>query len=157
MAIKRILVPTDFSDNARLAFKKACELAQPLGAKLFVLHVHDESTVRIALREGLLREDSTDEALRAEIDRLTERRFAALLAAADTSGLDIEHVSRRGDSDVVIVRYASEIGADLVVVGLRGAGLMDIIRSAVIGSVAESVIRKAPCPVLVVRMDHAAR
>jgi nucleotide-binding universal stress UspA family protein len=54
----------------------------------------------------------------------------------------------------MIAAYAQELGADLVVVGRRGAGLIDEMRAAVIGSVTANVIRKAPCPVMVVRREH---
>jgi len=154
MPIKTILVPTDFSDNAHLAFEKAFDLAAQLGAKLHFLHVQNESTLRMAIKEGLLRDDSTDEELQAEIGRLIEERCSKVLAGCEIPGGPIEHLSRRGEPDVVIARYAREINADLIVIGMRGAGLSGLIKSAVMGSVAESLIRKAPCPVMVVRLDH---
>ena len=154
MPIKTILVATDFSDNAHVAFEKAFDLAGQLGAKLHLLHVQNESTLRIAIKEGLLRDDSTDEELQVEIGRLIEERCSRVLAGCDAPGGPIEHLSRRGEPEVVIVRYAREINADLVVVGLRGAGLSGLIKSAVMGSIAESVLRKSPCPVMVVRLDH---
>lgn len=154
MPIKNIVVPTDFSENAHVALEKAVDLACQLGAKIHLLHIQDESTLRIAVKEGLLREDSTDEQLQAEVDRLTKERFESLFINCDVSAINIEHLTRRGEADVVIVRFAREIDADLIVVGLRGAGLMGIIRSAMMGSVAEAVIKKSPCPVLVVRLEH---
>ena len=154
MSIKTILVPTDFSDNAHVAFQKAFDLAGQLGAKLHLLHVQNESTLRMAIREGLLRDDSTDEELQAEIGRLIEERCSKILAGCEIPGVPIEHLSRQGEPEVVIARYAREINADLVVVGLRGAGLSDRIKSAVMGSIAESLLRKSPCPVMVVRLDH---
>jgi nucleotide-binding universal stress UspA family protein len=154
MPIKNILVPTDFSENARLAFEKAVDLACQVGAKLYLLHVQDESTLRTAVKEGLLLEDSTDEQLQAEVDRLTEERLAKLVGGCDTSSIEIARLVRRGEADVSITRFARENTADLIVVGLRGAGLMGRIKTAVMGSVAEAVIKKSPCPVLVVRLEH---
>ena len=151
MPIKTILVPTDFSDNAHVAFQKAFDLAGQLGAKLHLLHVQNESTLRMAIKEGLLRDDSTDEELQVEIGRIIEERCSKILAGC---GGPVEHLSRRGEPEVVIPRYAREIGADLVVVGMRGAGLSALIKSAVMGSIAESLLRKSPCPVMVVRLDH---
>ena len=151
MPIKTILVPTDFSDNAHLAFQKAFDLACQLGATLHLLHVQNESTLRMAIKEGLLRDDSTDQELQAEIGRIIEERCSKILAGC---GGPVEHLSRRGEPEVVIPRYAREIGADLVVVGMRGAGLSALIKSAVLGSIAESLLRKSPCPVMVVRLDH---
>jgi len=75
-----------------------------------------------------------------------------MLAGVDR--MRVEYTSRRGESTVLIPAYAEEIGADLVVVGRRGAGLMSEMREAVIGSVTASVIRMSPCPVMVVRREH---
>ncbi|HKP86863.1 MAG TPA: universal stress protein [Blastocatellia bacterium] len=154
MSFKTILVPTDFSENAQVAFEVACDLALRLGAKLQVLHVQDESALRIAIKEGLLQGCSTDEECQAAVERLTEERFSRMFAAKDCSNVAVGHAARRGDSDYVITAYASEINAGMIVIGRRGASLMKGIISAVVGSVAESVIAKSPCPVLVVRRDH---
>lgn len=154
MRIKNILVPTDFSENAQLAFDHAYELALQVGAKLHLLHVRDESVLRTAVREGLLRADSTDEDLQAAVEQLSGERFSATVAGVDQTAVHIERVSRHGDPKLVIVDYAAEITADVVVVGMRGAGVIGAIKTAVLGSVADSLIRKSPCPVLVVRLDH---
>jgi len=154
MSIKIILVPTDFSENAQAAFEVAYDLAIQMEAHLRVLHVQDESALRIAIREGLLDGCSTDEQLQAAVEKLTAGRFSKMLAGKDRTKVALEYSARRGDSDQVIVAYAREINADMVVIGRRGAGMMKEIISAVVGSVAESVIRKSPCPVLIVRRDH---
>jgi nucleotide-binding universal stress UspA family protein len=154
MPVTNILVPTDFSRNAQLAFEKAVDIARQLKATLHLLHVQDESTLRIAIKEGLLREGSTDEELREEVEALTEERFSQMLSNVDVSGIELNRISLRGVADVMIFRYAAEINADLIVVGMRGAGVLGFVRNAFVGSVAESIIRKAPCPVLVVRLDH---
>ena len=150
MSIQTILVPVDFSEYSQVAFETAYELALQLGAKLYVLHVQDESTLRIAIKEGLLGQCSTDEEVLAAVEHLTEERFSKMLSSVDGSKVTIEHLSRRGDSDREIVIYAREIEADMIAIGRRGAGFI----SAVLGSVAESVIKKSPCPVLVVRREH---
>ncbi len=150
MLIDTILVATDFSDNAQVAFKKAYDFAVQFGAKLHVLHVQDESNLRVAIKEGLLDERQTDEDLSKAVEALTAERFATLFAGVDRSAVSLQSVSRHGDSGKVIADYACEVNAGMVVIGRRGAGLM----KAVVGSVAESVIRRSPCPVLVVRRDH---
>ena len=150
MSIQIILVPVDFSENSQVAFEAAYDLALQLGAKLCVLHVQDESTLRIAIKEDLLGQCSTDEELQAAVERLTEERLSKLLSSVDISKVAIEHTSRRGDSDREIVAYAREIEADMLVMGRRGASII----STVLGSVTESVIKKSPCPVLVVRLEH---
>ena len=157
MSIKTILVPTDFSEHAQRAFESACDLAAQLGAKLYLLHVQADSALRTAIKEGLLDGARTDEELQDAVSQLIEERFSQTLCAVDHSQTQIEHISRRGDPDSVIPAYAQEIGADLIVIGRRGAGFMNEMRAAVIGSVTEGVLRKSPCPVLVVRREHAAR
>ncbi len=150
MSYKTILVATDFSENAQRAFERAHDLARQLGAKLYVLHAQDESALRTAIKEGLLREDSTDEQLQQAVAQLTEERFSEMMAGIDPSEVAVEHLARRGDPKKIISEFASEIDADLVVVGRRGTSLIDL----VLGSVADSVIRTSPCPVIVVRRDH---
>ena len=154
MSINTILVPTDFSDNAQVAFEKACELAGLLKAKLHVLHVQDESSLRVAIKEGLLDTCETDEAIRAAVERLTLERFAHMLAQADCGELDITHLSRRGEAAAQTLAYAKRINADMIIIGRHGEGVLGNIISAVLGRVAEVTIRKSPCPVLVVRRDH---
>jgi nucleotide-binding universal stress UspA family protein len=154
MSINNILVPTDFSENAQVAFERAYDMARQLKARLYVLHVRDESNLRIAIKEGLLEAESTDEQLQAAVEQLTQERFSKLISGVDRSQVEIEHVSRRGDSDATILAYAKEIDADIIAIGRRGAGVMDNILSRVVGSVAETIIKKSPCPVLVVRRDH---
>jgi nucleotide-binding universal stress UspA family protein len=155
MSIKTILVPTDFSEHAQRAFERANDLASQLGAKLYLLYVQTDSALRTAIKEGLLDGARTDEELQDAVSQLIEERFSQTLCAVDHS--QIEHTSRRGDPDSVIPAYAEEIGADLIVIGRRGAGFINEVRAAVIGSVTEGVLRKSPCPVLVVRREHGAR
>ncbi len=154
MSIRNILLPTDFSENAKVAFDKAYDLSRQLGAKLYLLHVRDESVMRTAIKEGLLDEDPTDEEMEKAVAELAERRFSELLADVDSSAVKIEHTSRSGDADAVIREYAIEIDADIIVIGRRGAGIINKLKSAILGSVAESIIARSPCPVLIIRREH---
>ncbi len=154
MSVKTILVPTDFSEHAQRAFDAACDLAEQLGAKVYLLHVQSASALRVAVQEGLLGDASTDEELETAVAQLIEQRFSQVLSAAGHSPISIERIWRRGEPCATITAYANDIGADLVVVGRRGAGLLEDVRAAVLGSVAESLIRKSPCPVLIVRREH---
>ena len=154
MSINTILVSTDFSDNAQVAFEKACELTGLLKARLHVLHVQDESSLRIAIKEGLLDSCDTDDAIRAAVERLTDERFAKMFAQADCATHDNIYLSRRGEAAAQTLAYAKQINADMIVMGRHGEGVMQNIINAVLGSVAEVVIRKSPCPVLIVRRDH---
>jgi universal stress protein A len=150
MYIKTILVPTDFSENAQNAFQRACDLARQTGAVIHLLHVQEESTLRTAIKEDLLADYTDDEALEAAVGQLNRQRLSEMTAGIDRSEIHIESLARRGDPKVVISDYAKEIHADITVIGRRGMSLIE----RVVGSIAESIIRKSPCPVLVVRREH---
>ena len=125
-----------------------------LGAKLYLLHVQDESTLRTAIKEGLLANDSSDEDLQALVKQLIDSRFSDALSTLNHLNVSVEYLSLQGDPKPLITDSASEIKADLVVIGMRGITAASRIVSAVIGSVTEYVMRKSPCPTLVVRLDH---
>ena|ERR1700754_2575128 len=154
MSIKTILVSTDFSEYAQVALEEACELAELLNASLHVLHVQDESSLRIAIKESLLDTCQTDEEIRAAVERLTQERFARMFAQANCALADITHLSRRGEAAAQTLAYARQIAADMIVIGRRGEGVLSNLLASVLGSVAEAIIRKSPCPVLLVRRDH---
>lgn len=154
MRIGKILVPTDFSENAQLAFEEACNLARQLGAKLYLLHIQDGNTLRIAIQEELVSADATDEQLQTSLQELIARRFSEMSAGLDRCEVSIESVSLLGNPKAGIVRYAEEIDADMVVIGMRGVTAMSMVTSAALGSVAEWVLRRAPCPTLIVRIEH---
>jgi nucleotide-binding universal stress UspA family protein len=154
MRFGKILVPTDFSENAQTAFEEACDLARQLRAKLYVLHIQDGSALRIAIKEELLSADSTDEQLSLTVQQLIAERFSEMSAGLDRSQVSIECVSRRGNPKAGIVHYAEEIQADIVVIGMRGITAMSMLTSAALGSVTEWVLRRSPCPTLIVRTEH---
>lgn len=154
MRIAKILVATDFSQNAQAAFEKASDLALQLRAKLYVLHIQDGSALRVAIKEELLSADSTDELLQVTVQQLIAERFSEMSAGLDRSQVSIECVSRRGNPKAGIVRYAEEVNADIVVIGMRGITAMSMLTRAALGSVAEWVLRRSPCPTLIVRSDH---
>jgi nucleotide-binding universal stress UspA family protein len=154
MRIQTILVPTDFSENAQVAVEKGCELAHQLGANLYLLHIQDESTLRTAIKEGLLEEKATHEILQAKVEQMVEGRFSELRSSLNPLNMKIESLSLRGDPKTLISEYASEIKADIVIIGMRGVTAASQLVSAMIGSVTEHVMRKSPCPTLVVRLDQ---
>ena len=141
LPIHVILHPTDFSLQSEHALKLAAALARDYGARLLVLHVAVPHP--LIYSEGSLPLDPqlfVQEA-RAQLDRLhlpidkhrAERRFV------------------EGDAATEIVRLAQEMQADLIVMGTHGrTGLARML----MGSVAEQVVRKAPCPVLTVTMPQ---
>jgi nucleotide-binding universal stress UspA family protein len=142
--IQTILHPTDFSDSSKSAYRVACALARDYGARLIVLHVAQPPVVIY------------DEAGRL-LPHRTDYREAAMreLAKLPLPGelVRVEHRLGGGEAAAEILRVARESGADLIVVGTQGrTGLARVL----IGSVAEDVLREAPCPVLTVRQPLPA-
>jgi nucleotide-binding universal stress UspA family protein len=141
---KNILVPTDFSETAEAALDYAVALAGKLDAKVHLLHVVGIQLVgaeyRLSVTATML--DAITEGSQKELDRLAAAR-AGRVALGPTL-LEI------GDARTQITQTAAKIGADLIVMGTHGRRG---IKRLLIGSVAESVVRTAPCPVLLVRQD----
>lgn len=138
---QRILVTTDFSPASLAAVRCARALAAERGADLLLLNVIEPFHVDWKMdTSGRQRDD------RAEADRAL-----AALAAAELPGLaNVRTDLRPGVPAEAIVEYARLTRADLLVIATRGrTGLS----RALLGSVAESVVRHAPCPVLVVRAE----
>ena len=140
MIPKLILVPVDFSANSERALDYACELAAKLGSTVRMVHAFASppSALRIALTEDIL-------------ENLVNEHKAGLgkLAAARSGSASFgEPIVEVGDPRDAIVQTAEKLGADLIVMGTQGRrGLSRVM----MGSVAEDVIRQAPCPVLAVR------
>lgn len=141
--IRKILHATDFSDLSRPAFELACALARDFGAEVVVCHVAPQPIIPVG--EGMV---VTTPA--GETEQLTAR--LEQLKSADPR---IRMASKllRGDPATEIARLADEAKADLVVIGTHGRrGLSHLL----MGSVAEGVMRKAPCPVLTIKAPFPA-
>jgi nucleotide-binding universal stress UspA family protein len=140
--IRSILYPTDFSEAAEAAFSVATMLAREHGARLIVLHVYPTPVCHgeaVARRQG--------PGYEADLRRLLDR-----YDAPDPS-TRVERLLLEGDAAEEIVRLAEE-EADLIVLGTRGrTGLPRLL----LGSVAEKVLRRAPCPVITVRATAAGK
>jgi nucleotide-binding universal stress UspA family protein len=143
----RILLATDGSEEAELAALRAVELADATDSELHVVHV---GVVPIFLKSypgtlgyyGKLHEQIEEvsrELLRKQSSRVQ-------VAGGTVAGAHL----RMGQVDLEIVALAEELGADLIVMGSRGLGG---VRRALMGSVSDSVVRHAHCPVLVVRQE----
>jgi nucleotide-binding universal stress UspA family protein len=137
LALGTILYPTDFSERSRSAFQLACALARDHGARLILLHVAGPA---VLYGEGLtvLPTESYHEQLR--------ERLQGLQAQAPKGVVELRVCE--GDAAGEILRVADETKCDLIVMGTHGwTGLGRLL----MGSVAEKVVRKAPCPVLTLR------
>jgi nucleotide-binding universal stress UspA family protein len=144
--LERVLLPTDFSDYSAAATMYACELAAKFDAELHLLHtleVHLSGTpgfgMGLALPQYL--HESRAAAGKA-LDGVLDPQWAV--------GRKVVRAVVEGSPKVEIVRYARTQEVDLIVLATHGrSGLAHVI----IGSVAESVVRTAPCPVLTVRPE----
>ena len=141
---KRILVATDFSDTASAAFDYAVELAKQLGAKVTAVHAYELPVYGFP-----------NGALVASVEMTTRIMSAAQEAlesackARANRGVEITPLVRQGVTWEEVHRVAEEMDADLIVIGTHGRKGLS---RALLGSVAESVVRHSPVPVLTLRM-----
>ena len=139
IGLKRILVPVDFSETSEAALKYGVALARAFGSQLYLLHVpeHPGEAAEAEYPIGLFETMQT-----AAHDRLGH-----LLTEEETRELHPVYKMHIGTPCEEIVSFAREREIDLIVMGTHGrTGIARVL----IGSVAEKVVRKAPCPVLTV-------
>jgi len=138
LAIRTVLHPTDFSERSEYAFRLACSLARDYGARFIVLHVA-EPPAAIA-GEGVFI-PSPEEDLEPLRERLLQLR-------PPDPKVPVEHRLVEGTAATEILRVAKETQCDVIVLGTHGRrGLGRLL----MGSVAEQVVRRAPCPVVTVK------
>lgn len=146
MLIRTILLPTDFSECANYALSYAASLARQFSASIICVHVV-ESVIPAVGYTGLT-EPLPIADLNEQLEESAERELPKIGACEDCAGLDIEELIVHGDASAEIVRVAGERKVDLIVIASHGrTGLGRIL----FGSTAESIVRHAPCPVLVVK------
>jgi nucleotide-binding universal stress UspA family protein len=138
----RILVATDGSREAQLALTTAADLAKSTDSELHVVHVGELPIIyhpeRHAYRAGYEEhEKEAQQLLEAQVDRIE-----------GVGTTEAQAHLRMGRADEEIVELAQSIDAGLIVMGSRGHGRL---RRALVGSVSESVVRHAHCPVTIVR------
>jgi nucleotide-binding universal stress UspA family protein len=145
--LKRILWPTDFSETSKVAGVYACTLAEQFGAELHLLHVV-EDVLTLIPEAGMVFPPPSE--YQPKVRASAEKALSNLPDASwGQANVVVRHV-RNGHPFLEIVRYAKEAEIDMIVVGTHGrTGLVHVL----LGSVAEKVVRKAPCPVLTVRPD----
>ncbi len=156
IALKKILVPTDFSDASAAAVTYGVAFSRAFGSELHLLHaaVRHELDLLVERQRvlDLFLADAGADASGGDADAAQHaaREVMAPMLANVEPGLPVECVLRvagAGGPYMEIVRYASEQDIDLIVMGTHGRGFVS---HALMGSVAEKVVRKAPCPVLTV-------
>ena len=159
IALKRILVPTDFSESSAAAVRYGVAFARAFGARLDLLHVAGSEELAVILEGERVVQALTEPAGtpdQAGSDRLLHeaerQRLATLLTEEEQRELRTEYalrVSESGGPYGEIVRYAVEQEIDLIVIGSHGGGSL---AHALTASVADKMVRYAPCPVLTVRL-----
>ena len=139
---RNILVPIDFSDTAETALDYAVVLANKLDARVHLLNVIGVPALGVPELGVALTASVIDSVVRSNQEALDK------LANARRHAVQIGEVMlRTGDARDVILKTADEVGADMIVMGTHGRRG---VRRALLGSVAESVVRTASCPVLTI-------
>ena len=145
----KILLATDGSEEAQLALSTAVDQANSTNSELHLVTVGPwNPDPAYATHEASIRWQTYEElteAIGKEVQQILDDQVKKVEEAGGTVQ---EAYVRRGRKDQEIVRLGEEIGAGLIVIGSRGHGG---VRRALMGSVADSVVRHAHCPVLVVR------
>jgi nucleotide-binding universal stress UspA family protein len=137
MAIRTILVATDFSKSAEHAVDYAVFLAQKFSARLHLLHAYRVQSDLVLPGD-----------LWERVEKESSRKLGDAARAIASRGVEVEpHLSAHHPVRA-ICDTAQETGAELVVMGTRG---LSGLRHVVLGSVAEGTVRTAPCPVLTVK------
>jgi nucleotide-binding universal stress UspA family protein len=151
--VKTILFAADFSESSRQAFRLACSLAREGESRILVVHVLE--AVHIAMEPIASGPSaapfSIDERYGGYHEAVKERLRETYVP---TTQIDIQYQTRDGAPAEEILRVAEEIGADLIAMGTHGRTGLSRIRA---GSVAETVLREARCPVLAIRSTDAVK
>jgi len=139
LALRTILHPTDFSPRSEYAFRMACSLARQHGGKVVVLHVATPAPV--VTSDGVINQWNYAD--------YTEQLWPALNRMKAPEGdVAIERRLEIGEPASTILDMAKELNADMIVMGTHGKrGLERLL----LGSVAEQILRRSECPVLIVK------
>ena len=141
--VQRILVPLDFSRHADFVLEWAAHLAKEHSSRLLLLHAY-HLPVEFQQLEGAYLPQDFWASVKAEAEQNLQRYAEPLRA----QGLAVDVIVREGYPATVIEQEALDQHADLIVIGTRGlSGLKHLL----LGSIAERVVQKAPCPVLTVK------
>ena len=146
IALKNVLVATDFSEPAGAALRYGIELARRFEASLHVLHVVDDLAAHRSTTPVWIKDIG---ALQTELEATAHASLSALIPEPDRTALRAQlHVTVSPTPGPAILSYARDAAADLIIVGTHGRHGLERL---VFGSVAQYVARLAGCPVLMVR------
>jgi nucleotide-binding universal stress UspA family protein len=146
--VKRILVPTDFSQYSDMALQKAVDIASENNAKVVLLHVIDESVQQCVVDYCLNNEvvaQLENESITASKDKM--QKEVGLLKTG--KAIEIDFDIKKGAPAAAILEEQQQKGIDLIVIPSHGrSGIL----KHLIGGVTDKVVRAAKCPVMVVRV-----
>lgn len=142
--IRTLLFATDFSAQSEAAFPLACALARDYKARLLIIHVMPVPTVAYTMGNmAVIEPEGTKDEVRQRLEEFDPK----------DARVAVEHLIAQGDPATEILEAARIASCDLIVIGTHGrSGIMRMLA----GSVAEKVLRHAPCPVLTVRSPAPA-
>jgi len=147
IVLKRILVCTDFSPASQVALDYGRNVARTFGASLRVVHVVENMEARYYVDAGYIPLPD----LQKHAEEAARRKLATVVTDDDRKSLHAESTILRSTAPArAIVNYAKDEAIDMIVVGTHGRGGVSRV---LLGSIAERVVRTAPCPVLTVH-DH---
>ena len=145
LSLKTILVPTDFSEASKSALDFGKAMAGAFGASLHLVHVMEDLLAHAWAAEIYV---ASMPQLRDEIEKESRQRLGQMLTGDELREFRVVTALLAGNPFLEIIRYAKAQNIDLIVMGTHGRGP---IAHMLLGSVAEKVVRKSPCPVLTVR------
>ncbi len=146
IALKNILVATDFGEASDAACPYGRALARSFGATLHLFHATEEVSLNAFATEAYA---VTIPDLQREVDEAARNQLDGLILDGDGSGpAERSVIVMSSTPALAIVEYAKDHAIDLIVMGTHGRGPL---AHLMMGSVAERVVRLAPCPVLTVR------
>lgn len=149
IALKQVLVATDFGEASDVALRYGSELARKFGANLHVVHVIEDYLSRANALPGVTESYIDWGRWQAESIAAAERDLTVLVSDDErVSGKATVAAFVSGSISRALIEYAREHKIDLIVAGTHGRG---VVGHLVMGSVAERLVRYAPCPVLTVR------
>lgn len=147
LKIQKIICPVDFSNCAQQALNYAAELAKQFDAELSIVHAYEDPAAYVTPMpmSGYVGPGAE---LLLELRKQLEVRLSQTKAEVETRGVRVRSELLEGTPYRVVLDWAKEYGADMIVVGTHGhTGLTH----ALLGSVTERIVRMAHCPVLTIR------
>jgi len=144
--VRRILIPVDFSDHTPSLLEWGAHLAEEHGSSVVLLHAYHLPVEFQQLEGAYLPPDFW-----ASVKADAEQQLGELAARLRADGLEVETAVCEGYAATVIVEEAGARDVDLIVIGTHG---LSGIKHLLLGSIAERVVQKAPCPVLTVKTSR---